>query len=74
MHMTTHERKGKGVNQVALRAKTYTNRKGEKKMQVSGPVEEFELLVKGDKDVKADFDKGVKAAIAVRDEDEDDEE
>lgn len=48
---------------MALRAKTYTNRKGEKKMQVSGPVEEFQLLVKHDKDKQEEFDKGVKEAI-----------
>lgn len=48
---------------MALRAKTYTNRKNEKKLQVSGSVEEFQLLIKGDKPAKEDFDKQVKDAI-----------
>lgn len=48
---------------MAFRAKTYTNRKEEKKLQVSGDQAEFNKLVKGDKDTAEAFNSAVSAAL-----------
>lgn len=48
---------------VAFRAKTYQNRKGEKKLQVSGDQAEFNKLVKGDKAIAEAFNSAVSAAL-----------
>lgn len=48
---------------MAFRAKTYENRKAEKKLQVSGDQTEFAALVKGDKGAKEAFDKAVSDAL-----------
>jgi hypothetical protein len=40
----------KGVTQVAFRAKTYENRKGEKKLQISGDQADFRKFLNGDDD------------------------
>lgn len=48
---------------MAFRAKTYTNRKDEKKLQVSGDQTEFAALVKGNKDAAEAFDKAVNDAL-----------
>lgn len=55
--------KRKGVRQVAFRAKTYENRKKEKKLQVSGDQSEFNKLVKGDAEAKEAFDKALSEAL-----------
>jgi transcription termination factor NusB len=51
------------VRHVAFRAKTYENRKEEKKLQVSGDQSEFNKLVKGDADTKEAFDKAISDAL-----------
>lgn len=48
---------------MAFRAKTYVNRKDEKKLQVSGDQAEFAKLVKGDNDTKEAFDKAITEAL-----------
>ena len=48
---------------MAIRAKTYTNRKSEKKMQVSGDVKEFAAVAKGDEAAVAEFNEAVIAAL-----------
>jgi transcription termination factor NusB len=48
---------------VAFRAKTYENRKKEKKLQVSGDQSEFNKLVKGDAEAKEAFDKALSEAL-----------
>jgi hypothetical protein len=48
---------------VAFRAKTYVNRKEEKKLQVSGDQAEFKKLVAGDADTKELFDKALTEAL-----------
>ena len=48
---------------MAFRAKTYENRKDEKKLQVSGDQKEFASLVKGDTNTREAFDKAVSDAL-----------
>jgi len=48
---------------VAFRAKTYENRKKEKKLQVSGDQAEFNKLAKGDKATLENFTEVVSAAL-----------
>lgn len=47
----------------SIRAKTYQNRKGDKKMQVSGDVKELAAVVKGDEAATAAFGEAVTAAL-----------
>jgi len=60
-HVRTTRRKG--VMGVAFRAKTYENRKKEKKLQVSGDQAEFNKLAKGDKATLENFTEVVSAAL-----------
>jgi hypothetical protein len=48
---------------VAFRAKTYENRKEEKKLQVSGDQAEFKKLVAGDKEITDTFLKAISDAL-----------
>jgi hypothetical protein len=48
---------------VTFRAKTYVNRKDEKKLQVSGDQAEFSKLLKGDAGTKEAFDKALAEAL-----------
>jgi hypothetical protein len=48
---------------VAFRAKTYENRKKEKKLQVSGDQAEFNKLAKGDKATLENFTEVVSEAL-----------
>lgn len=47
----------------SFRAKTYVNRKEEKRLQVSGLQDDFTKLAKGDEETKAEFDKAVSVAL-----------
>lgn len=49
-----------------FRAKTYENRHGEQKLQVSGSQEAFKALLKGDAAAKNEHDTAVKAALGVK--------
>lgn len=48
---------------MAIRAKVYTNRKDEKKVQVSMDKSEAVKLVKGDEGIAAEFNTAVTAAV-----------
>lgn len=48
---------------MAIRAKVYTNRKSEKKIQVSGDVKELAAVVKGDDAATAEFNTAVTDAL-----------
>lgn len=48
---------------MAIRAKTYQNRKGDKKMQVSLDQTEAKKLAAGDEDITAEFKKAVTEAL-----------
>lgn len=46
-----------------FQAKTYTNRKGEVKLQVSGAVDKFQGVLDKDKELTADLLKMIRAAV-----------
>lgn len=56
----------KGGEMADFRAKTYVNRHGEQKLQVSGSQEGFKALLKGDADKKIEFDAVVKTALGIK--------
>lgn len=51
---------------MAIRAKTYKNRKDEQKVQVSMDKAEAVKLVKNDETVTAEFNKALRAAVGTK--------
>lgn len=49
-----------------FRAKTYVNRHGEQKLQVSGSQEGFKALLKGDATKKQEFEDALKGALGLK--------
>jgi hypothetical protein len=56
----------KGVTQVAFRAKTYENRKGEKKLQVSGDQADFRRFLNGDDETTGALRGAIGTALGLK--------